>query len=170
MHSNAQDVAVACLALVCLPYLAGQQQSGCTRQADGSCEACPVGKYDHDLDTWTGCFPCPEGTYSPGNATICEECAAGKIDYDRNANTPCYGCEVGRYTPNGYRDTATVSDTVRCPKCELGMADLDINPGTPCEACEKGQYSPEAQVGRVATQAHTQTPTHPSHPTPYTHL
>jgi hypothetical protein len=139
-------VMVACLSMVHILTVPGQQFTGCFK-APGSavCAACVPGKYDDDAWNDSPCQLCPEGTYSPGNGTICENCASGKIDYDRKPSTPCYDCPTGRYTPEAYTSN-TGGTPVFCPKCTYGKADKDADPTTPCTNCVAGQYSGEGKI------------------------
>ena len=50
----------------------------------GSCDQCPRGSYDDDLDGSTECITCPQGQYShePGTAGSCTQCPLGTLSLE----------------------------------------------------------------------------------------
>ena len=123
------------------------------------CEACPVGKYNSNMDDTSPCDACPPGKYldTTGNDALadCKQCTAGKYTHIDGAGT-CDDCSKGRYQdslgettckscPEGkYLDTTGNGALADCTQCTAGKpnSELGSDEESDCEACVPGNYSP----------------------------
>lgn len=72
------------------------------------CEACPAGRYDHDLNPrTTRCADCPPGKYSPGGHGMlsCTLCEVGKFATAAGTEA-CDDCPAGQNAGEGARQCA----------------------------------------------------------------
>jgi hypothetical protein len=94
----------------------------------GSCQTCPVGKYDVNvamqLDVKRSrCDPCPAGTYDDD---VSSRSGMGWPPYY------CKPCPLGLFAPS--------TGSLECQQCPYGSFTSQVGAGT-CEPCPAGQYS-----------------------------
>jgi hypothetical protein len=80
-----------------------------------TCNPCPVGTYDHDLQANTTCVICPSGTHQALVGQVaCAACAPDTVDHDADPTTYCVPCAQGYSSQGG-------SSLCRPNACTLGL-------------------------------------------------
>ena len=151
------NAAGACQSWSCCP--AGDAKSGASPSSDGTCAACPTGKWSAtqmcengpcgecdpgryaDQSGLLACKACPAGKYQNGAGdTACKLCAAGWYE-DHIAQEICVPCAAGRFGSGG--EDAQVADL--CEACTPGQYAKD--PGEPsCKTCPPGKHANAASA------------------------
>jgi hypothetical protein len=144
----------------CVACDAGKHAPEGSRVSD--CVECEAGSADLDLNAWTPCAVCGEGTIpaivdpvtmmlafgefgylpqSPNaattNATKCHECAPGRHYGEMpNGGLTCYDCPAGKFNP--IAGSFNSSDCTRCP-----AGAWSINGSAQCSPCQVGNFRPD---------------------------
>jgi hypothetical protein len=118
----------------------------------GSCDKCPLGRYQNELNDDTMCpGRCPAGKSTATNGTnsslFCNDCEIGKFSTDQGYDASCQNC------PQGFSTTGTGKKNIAdCSSCPPGRYLIEENP-LDCGICGKGKYQATAHLDQLQCTA-----------------
>eukprot|EP00937_MAST-01D_sp_MAST-1D-sp2_P003874 g3874.t1 len=137
----------------------GPTTCACCDCKDGHHHRCPAGKHRPSQDDGT-CVACPVGRFTgaPNDQASCTACAAGRFQHQA-AQTSCTACAAGRFQPAKGKTSCTACAKGRfedrpgreaCRACALGHHQA-VEGQTACETCAPGTHADD--LGLVVCKA-----------------